>query len=212
MKVASTQGAAVRGKILAGAVRALSGPVGGSTLLMGGDRALLRALDADLENPAIFQPDPSAPIKGAALFDLILLADGAEAGGVGDIRSRIAATAGRLGPGGALVIYLGSLGAPVSSADIEGEGGAYDHLLFPEAALAGDMGPSVAARTPLAVSTWLLMFRSLGLEVSNHAGLGDHIMPAALMTDHQARLAVFDPVELSTGQWLVVLRRRVASL
>lgn len=206
MKAATAKGAA-RGKVLSRAIQALGAPSGGRALLLGADTALVRALKTDLALRDSIAVDLAAmEAQAEAAFDLVLVAGGIETGGLADIRQTLETATRRLAPGGSLVLYLATLTAPITAAEAEGPVQPYDLLLFPEAAAAGDLGEGLARRTPLAASTWLLLFRSLGLAVAGQAGRGEHRLPVALAYEHQARLRVFDPLELTTGQLLVILR------
>jgi len=209
MSATTARGLATRGKTLSRAIAALGAPRGGRTLLSDGDAALSRALNADLgcrvlEDVAI----ESLDAQPSSAFDLVVIANGCEAGGLGQVRQRLITAKRLLALGGSLVLYLPTLAAPVSADEAEGPVSPYDLLLFPEAAAAGDLGAALAQRAPLAASTWLSLFHSLDLGVVAQAGLGAYRFPPETLNDHQSRLAVFDLLELATGRLLVILQVR----
>lgn len=183
----------------------LGAPVGAARAAVLGDCALRQIVEEVLK-PTEISTDLPPSLEPAAL-DLILMVDYAETGRVADAVDRLRAAQLSLKPNGVLAIALSTLGAPMCA---EGAG-PYDGLLFPEAGAAGKLGAAAAHSTPLSMSTWMLLAASLGFQIINSAGIGEHQAPAWLERGHTARLSVFDAGELRTGQMVLLLKRRADS-
>lgn len=184
------------------AARTLGAPVGAARVAVFGDPALRQIVEDVLKPGEIFTDLPSS-LEPAAL-DLILAMDYADTGRAADAVDRLRAARLSLQPDGVLAIALSTLGAPMRA---EGAG-PYDGLLFPEAGAAGKLGAAAALSTPLSMSTWILLATSLGFQIVNSAGIGEHQIPAWLARGHAARIGVFDAGELRTGQMVLLLKGR----
>ncbi|WP_313443883.1 hypothetical protein [Brevundimonas sp.] len=184
------------------AIRALGAPYAAARVAVLGNSALRQIVEAILK-PSEISTDLQPSLE-AATFDLILMVDYAETGRVSDSAERLQAAHLCLKPDGVVAVALSTLGAPISS---EGAG-PYDQLLFPEAGAAGKLGAEAALATPLAMSTWILLAASLGFELIESAGIGEHEAPDWLHRGHAPRLALFDAGELRTGQMVLLLKRK----
>jgi hypothetical protein len=181
--------------------RALAAPNGPARVAVLGDPVLSQVVETIFSPSEIFT-DLQPSLEPA--FDLILMMAYAETGRVADAADRLKAARIGLKPNGVVVLALSTLGAPMS-----GEGaGPYDGLLFPEAGAAGKLGVAAALSTPLAMSTWILLAESLGFDLIESAGIGEHEAPAWLRVGHAARLDFFDAGELRTGQMVLLLKRK----
>lgn len=164
--------------------------------------AVAKALPAALETRKLAVADSLTDLEGD--YDLIVVGDGVATPGLAETRNRVAELALRLRPGGELAAWLPTLAAPLEGA---APAAAYDALLFPEPAAAGDLGEAAEAAT-LSASGWMMLFHACGLECVAQAGLGESPLPDSVALAHAPRLAVFDPVELTTGRFLARFRRR----
>ncbi|MFT4953737.1 MAG: hypothetical protein ACI8U3_000099 [Brevundimonas sp.] len=153
---------------------------------------------------ARFRTDPATLTDLAAVrpgaFDLIVAGGGLEIGGLSQVRSRLAALAELLTEDGVLAAEIQTFAAPGPDED-------FDALLFPHLARAGELEDGRAARAPLTAASWTLLLRSAGLHPAALDGVGAQRLPQELGLLHSARLAAYDPVELSTGALRLVARK-----
>jgi hypothetical protein len=191
--------AVVRGLI------ALTAPVTASpALAFGVDAGVLEALSAERGGAPVEAPASTDALGSGYTF--ILAGDGVTQGGVAATAARIDRLAQALAPDGVLAVWLASLAAPLPGAGVA----AYEALLFPEAAGAGELGEA-AQSAVLSVSSWLMLMRRAGLELVNQAGVGEAVLPAAVVEAHGVRLAALDEQELATGRFLAVFRHGAAA-
>lgn len=147
--------------------------------------------------------DLAASRPGA--FDLVVAAGGAEEGPLSEVRATIGALRDLLTPDGTLVLGLETLASP------DDETGAFDGLLFPHLARAGDLGDGLQARAPLPASAWRMMLIAAGLDVLAEGGRGAQTLPQSLTDMHGIRLDAYDPEELATGSMILIAAKRGAS-
>lgn len=157
---------------------------------------------ARFETTAETLDDLAASRPGA--FDLIVAAGGAEEGVLSEVRARIGALRDLLTAGGALVLDVETLAAP----DAES---AFDGLLFPHLARAGDLGDGLQARAPLPASAWRMMLIAAGLDVLAEGGRAAQTLPQSLTDMHGVRLDAYDSEELATGSMILIAAKRGAS-
>ncbi|RZJ96640.1 MAG: hypothetical protein EON88_06590 [Brevundimonas sp.] len=191
------------GPAVAKGLAALGVAPGATTAVaFGVSAAVAKALPAALGVQSIPAIDSLSDLEGD--FDLIVVGEGVATLGLAETRNRVAELALRLRPGGELAAWLSTLAAPL---DGVAPAAAYDALLFPEPAAAGDLGEAARATT-LSASGWMMLFHACGLECVAQAGLGESPLPDSVAVAHAPRLAAFDPVELTTGRFLARFRRR----
>lgn len=137
-------------------------------------------------------------------FQLVIAGDGFEAASLSGVRDRMQ-TLARLAADDACVgLWIATLAA--GRIDAETGAGDYDGLLFPFSAAGGQLGPDALATTPLSASSWMLMARACGFEVTACEGFGQQPLPDE-MAVHAGRLAIYDSRELDSGRLLMVLRK-----
>ena len=130
-------------------------------------------------------PDSLADLAAArpGAFDLILAGGGLETGDLSHARDRLKALVELLAPAGVLAVAIDTLAAP-TAAD-------FDALLFPHLVRSGELGETLPVRAPLPAAD----------------GLGGQSLPPDFAGLHAARLAAYDPVELTTGAMRLILRK-----
>ena len=134
-------------------------------------------------------------------FDLVTASGGLETGDLAEVRDRLRQVASLLKPGGVLAAAIDTLTAP------DPHQGAYDHLLFPHLARSGELGEVIQARAPLPASAWRALVQSAGFEVIALDGARGQMLPADFRAMHEARLAVYDDIELTGGSLRLVARK-----
>ncbi|MEH6663768.1 MAG: hypothetical protein V7678_02860, partial [Brevundimonas sp.] len=132
-------------------------------------------------------------------FDLILAGGGLDAGSLGRIRDDLVHAAALLAPRGVLALAVDTLGAPDA-------GGGVDAVLFPHLSWRGDLDETPRALLPAA--SWMLLFRSLDLDVHAAQGFGAQGVPANVLDRHAGRLEIYDRDELMTGRLHLIIRKR----
>ncbi|MBA3999710.1 hypothetical protein [Brevundimonas sp.] len=198
--------------------KALGAPSGAGTVLASGPQGpdLARAVQEALAPGSLTLLHPDRPPPRARFdtipdsltdlattrpggFDLILAGGGLETGDLSHVRDRLVALADLLAPAGVLALAIDTLAAPV--------GADFDALLFPHLARAGELGEDLPIRAPLPAAGWMLLIRATGLELEAADGLGGQTLPRDYADLHGARLAAYDPVELTTGTLRLILRK-----
>ncbi len=177
----------------------------GRILVLGSSRAAARIWGGQIPPEAAVTLSSDFGVRGEGGFDLVILHAGVSAGGLGPIHDRLKWAASHLSATGRVVLSVGALAAPLHSQGKEGPVGPYDGLLFPESIASGDAGVRRSLITPLSVSTWLLLARSVGLNCIGQSGVGEARLPDDIATMHEQRLAVFDRLELQTGGMILIL-------
>lgn len=152
---------------------------------------------------ARFETTPESLTDLAAVrpgaFDLILAGGGLETGDLSHIRDRLVALVDLMAPAGVLAVAIDTLAAPVAAG--------LDSLLFPHLARAGDLGEDLPIRAPLPAAAWMLLISASGLTPQAADGLGAQTLPGDYADLHGARLAAYDPVELTTGTLRLILQK-----
>lgn len=190
------------GPTVAKGLAALGVAPGAAAVAFGVTAAVAKALPDALGTKTLAVAKRLSDLEGD--YDLIVVGDGVATPGLAETRNRVAELALRLRPGGELAVWLPTLAAPLEGA---APAAAYDALLFPEPAAAGSLGDAAQAAA-LSASGWMMLFHACGLECVAQAGLGESPLPDSVASAHAPRLAVFDPVELTTGRFLARFRRR----
>ena len=177
----------------------------GRVLVLGSSRAAARIWGGQIPPEVAVTLSSDFGVRGEGEFDLVILHAGVSAAGLGPIHDRLKWAASHVSAMGRVVLSVGALAAPLRSQGKEGPVGLYDGLLFPESIASGDAGVRRSLITPLSVSTWLLLARSVGLNCVGQSGVGESRLPDEIATMHEQRLAVFDRLELQTGRMILIL-------
>lgn len=147
-------------------------------------------------------PDLAEERPGA--FDLILAGGALDSGDLFHVRGRLHAIVDLLADGGVLAAEIRTFCA-------NGPGGDFDALLFPHLARSGELSDDRPGLCPLTAASWSLLLGAAGLNLEKLDGIGQQTLPPDLASLHMARLAAYDPVELTTGALRLIARKRGAA-